>query len=255
MEFVQDLLSKNAPNSEEVLKYIKFKDNLCHECNKKVPTYLYCHPMYGGKFKQNYGWYINKQFYEFGILSIYDTLHLPEFISQDLLVMLIELNIAISHRERISDTDSTDLYEIRRKIGKLERKINNYVENVVREKFGYRKIGESWVSETILYNIVRTLFPNYTVRKHYRPEWLEGLELDIYIEELNLGIEYQGEQHFKPIKHWGGESALQKVKERDQRKRNLCESIGIKLIYFYYDEDLTEEYVRNKLENKLDRKM
>ncbi|AKI98195.1 hypothetical protein IX53_01655 [Kosmotoga pacifica] len=75
------------------------------------------------------------------------------------------------------------------------------------------------------------------------------------MEELNLGIEYQGEQHFKPIKHWGGESALQKVKERDQRKRNLCESIGIKLIYFYYDEDLTEEYVRNKLENKLDRKM
>jgi len=32
--------------------------------------------------------------------------------------------------------------------------------------------------------------------RHYRPDFLQGLELDIFIDELKIGMEYQGIQHF-----------------------------------------------------------
>ena len=77
--------------------------------------------------------------------------------------------------------------------------------------------------------------------------WLEGLELDIFIPELDLGIEYQGVQHFKPVEHWGGMEALKELQVRDKKKRQLCQSLGIGLIYFKHDEDLSNESVSAKL--------
>ncbi len=46
-----------------------------------------------------------------------------------------------------------------------------------------------------------------------------------------MAIEFQGEQHDKPIEFFGGEKAFQETKERDARKRNLCEQNGVYLIY------------------------
>jgi hypothetical protein len=45
-------------------------------------------------------------------------------------------------------------------------------------------------------------FPQYRIRENYRPDWLLSsnitkLELDFYIEELKIGVEVQGEQHYK----------------------------------------------------------
>lgn len=42
------------------------------------------------------------------------------------------------------------------------------IENDVREAFEYPKIGEKWISETILYKIIRVLFPSLEVVHHYR---------------------------------------------------------------------------------------
>ncbi|AWW28429.1 MULTISPECIES: hypothetical protein [unclassified Acetobacterium] len=36
----------------DIHTHIKYKENLCFRCNKKVPKKTYCHPMYGGKFQQ-----------------------------------------------------------------------------------------------------------------------------------------------------------------------------------------------------------
>ena len=48
------------------------------------------------------------------------------------------------------------------------------------------------------------------------------LELDIYVPELLLGLEYQGEQHFKPI-HYFGEYETQQL--RDEEKRQACKQV------------------------------
>lgn len=82
---------------------------------------------------------------------------------------------------------------------------------------------------------------------HYRPNWLENLELDIYIEDINIGIEYQGIQHYKPMKHWGGEEAFLKRRINDIRKKHLCELHGTALIEFSYMDTITEELVKERL--------
>ena len=122
------------------------------------------------------------------------------------------------------------------------------IENEVREAFNYPKIGEKWISETILYKMVQILFPSLEVVHHYRGKELEGLEIDIWIPSLKVGIEYQGIQHFEPIDHWGGEDGLRKRKENDKKKKKICKSLNYKLIEFKYDENLTDERLKKKLE-------
>lgn len=125
------------------------------------------------------------------------------------------------------------------------------IENELRERFEYPKIGEKWISETTLFKIVKTLFSNKNVIHHYRGKELEGLEIDIWITDLKLGIEYQGEQHFKMIEHWGGEEGLKKRIESDRKKKVLCKKLGYNLIEFKYNEDLTVENVERKLRKYL----
>lgn len=104
-----------------------------------------------------------------------------------------------------------------------------------------------WVNESILINYIKEIFKDKTVYTHYRPPFLDGLELDIYIKEFNVGIEYQGIQHEKPIDAWGGEEALQKRKEYDKKKINLCKKNNVDLIFFWYYEDLTKSLIKSKL--------
>lgn len=121
------------------------------------------------------------------------------------------------------------------------------LENEVRDAFGYPKIGEKWITETLLYKMVQVLFPSLAVINHYRGKELEGLEIDVWIPDLKIGIEYQGIQHFEVIEHWGGEDGLRKRKENDAKKKKICKSLGYKLIEFRYDENLTEEKIKKKL--------
>lgn len=244
---INSLKNREIEDSNTVLKYLLFREGICHECNQQTPSYRYCHEMYGGIFKQTYGWYINKQGYEYGVEPISDRI-LPEVCPQKILDLLeMDPNTYPERRQQLATKDFYAAYELDKRFSKQKRRIWRAVENEVRLKFGHKKVGEAWTSETILYYLVRSFLPNKTILRHYRPEFLERLELDIYIPELKIGIEYQGIQHYRPVKHWGGEKALMKCKERDKRKRQICEDIGIKLIYFKYDEHLTSELVEFKL--------
>ncbi|WP_440603289.1 hypothetical protein [Bacillus sp. GB_SG_008] len=51
-----------------------------------------------------------------------------------------------------------------------------------------------------------------------------------------LLIEFDGEQHFKPMEHWGGEEAFKETQLRDQIKNEYCEEKEIKLIRIKYTE-------------------
>lgn len=125
--------------------------------------------------------------------------------------------------------------------------LSKEIENELREVLNYPKIGEKWISENMLYKIVGTLLPQKQIIHHYRGNELEGLELDIWIPDLKLGIEYQGKQHYVAVEHWGGEEGFKKRTEYDKKKRKLCEELGYSLIEFTYSESLTEDNVRRKL--------
>lgn len=78
---------------------------------------------------------------------------------------------------------------------------------------------------------------NVTCIRQKKFDWLKNnktklnLSLDFYLPDYNIGIECQGEQHFKPVSNFGGETAFQKVKYRDILKYSLCVENGFKLIY------------------------
>ena len=83
--------------------------------------------------------------------------------------------------------------------------------------------------------------------RHHRADFLQGLELDVYLPDRNIGIEYQGVQHFEPVAHWGGEEALAKLQKRDAKKKRLCREAKVKLVYFCHDENLSTDLVRNRI--------
>jgi len=61
---------------------------------------------------------------------------------------------------------------------------------------------------------------------------------DIFIPDLKLAIEYQGEQHFRPIERFGGEDGLKNTKLRDERKEKVSLQHSIRLEYIKFDEDI-----------------
>lgn len=62
------------------------------------------------------------------------------------------------------------------------------------------------------------------------------LPFDFFIPSLNICIEYDGIQHFKPVGFFGGEEAFEKVKENDNIKTNFCLKNNIKLIRIKYNQ-------------------
>jgi hypothetical protein len=49
-------------------------------------------------------------------------------------------------------------------------------------------------------------------------------------------IEYNGAQHYKPVKYWGGEKTLKEIKKRDNIKKQYCINNNIKLMVIRYNE-------------------
>ncbi|MGL5718469.1 MAG: hypothetical protein ACRCX2_36030 [Paraclostridium sp.] len=73
------------------------------------------------------------------------------------------------------------------------------------------------------------------------------LRFDFYIPDFNLCIEYDGEQHYRTLYHWGGEKGLHLNKIRDNIKNEYCKSNDIELLRISFK----EENINNILENKI----
>ncbi|GEM_PF-6826133 len=139
------------------------------------------------------------------------------------------------------------------KIGIEQNLDERTAENLVRGMRGVAKIGERWVNETLLFNYIKTLFPNHAVEREASPAWIGRQRLDVYIPELGLAVEYQGKQHYEAIQHFGGEEGLAMVQERDKLKAKLCKQNNVDLVYFTYRENLTEKMVDRRLKKYIER--
>jgi len=94
---------------------------------------------------------------------------------------------------------------------------------------------------------IRQLLEQYDVnfQKQYRikNEKNEVMFFDFVIFDNNnkiiKAIEFNGEQHYKPIEYYGGEEAFEYQKQRDARKDDYCKAHGIILQWIpYWDYDL-----------------
>jgi len=246
-QIVVNLIGQDSNAVQSIINHLNFKKEICHECNKVTPAYSYCDPMYGGVFEQNFGWYINKQSYEYGVMPV--SFKILDDICPDEVFSLLDggKKDFLAKYNGLNETDLLMAQARDSYFQKCSRKIRKIIENEVRVKFDFKKVGEAWATETLLYQLVCQIFPKEKVYRHYRPDFLEYLELDVFLPRLNIGIEYQGIQHSEPVEHWGGKASLTQVIERDKKKRKLCSKNGINLIYFYYYEELSRDLVKNKI--------
>lgn len=126
-------------------------------------------------------------------------------------------------------------------------------ENIVREQLGIPHVGEGWVAETHLYYAVRALYPKYEVQREASPDWLGRQRFDIYLPEVQVAIEYQGQQHFRPVEFFGGEKGYQRAKQRDREKRKKSKAAGVVIVEFKYNEDITERKIQERLDKAITR--
>lgn len=52
-----------------------------------------------------------------------------------------------------------------------------------------------------------------------------------------IAIEYQGEQHFRPLEVYGGEIRFKRQIELDDLKKEICKNNGILLLEFSYNKN------------------
>ena len=64
-----------------------------------------------------------------------------------------------------------------------------------------------------------------------------------YSKEHNTCIEFDGEQHFKSMKFFGGEKSFEKNKIRDLIKNEYCKNNNIKLIRIKFNENIDDELI------------
>lgn len=64
------------------------------------------------------------------------------------------------------------------------------------------------------------------------------LPFDFYLPDYNICIEFNGEQHYKPVKYFGGDNSFKLIKKRDNIKIKYCEDNNIQLIIIKHHENL-----------------
>ncbi len=247
-----------------------FRDGLCHVCNRRVPPIRWSNLDEHSAFVQHLGWYFRYALLAAGV-SPYGDLLIDSLAPEIRRLVEIDPEIAwqrirefhkthsnagwlVNHCPSYQVCDVPGLAGVRSHFAALKNqseKIQRLVEGKLRRSLGFPPRTRTGVSERLLFWIVSGLFPSLQVRFHARPSFLQGLEFDIFIPELNLAIEYQGEQHFEPFEHLGGERHLRSVKKRDKKKAAICKSEGIDLRYFTVSDKLTEDYVKTILRDRI----
>ena len=92
--------------------------------------------------------------------------------------------------------------------------------------------GEKEISKFLnKYNITHNRQHKFNDCKNIHP-----LPFDFYIPGKRTCIEFDGQQHFQPIEHFGGLSAYEFLKINDKIKEEYCEENYINLIRIRYDQ-------------------
>ena len=67
------------------------------------------------------------------------------------------------------------------------------------------------------------------------------LHFDFYLPDYNCCVEYDGIQHFKPIKRFGGIVSFEENLIRDKIKNEYCKNNNIHLIRISYKENVNDK--------------
>ena len=93
--------------------------------------------------------------------------------------------------------------------------------------------GERFISQLLqLYNINFIPQKSFTDLRHKNL-----LHFDFYLSDLNVCIEFDGEQHFRPVIGWGDEEAFKNLQIRDKLKDEYCKKNSIPFLRLTYKDN------------------
>jgi hypothetical protein len=127
----------------------------------------------------------------------------------------------------------------------LVEEILREAENLLRARHNVPKIGEGWVSEMMIFDLIRAVFCE--AQHHASPEWLKPQHLDVFVPSRKLAFEYQGRQHFEPVDFFGGQESLENTARLDRLKARKCRANGVTLIQWLYTEPIDRVTLVEKL--------
>lgn len=97
---------------------------------------------------------------------------------------------------------------------------------------GEREIS-AWLDSHSIEYTVQKKFSNCADKK--------PLPFDFYLPSYNALIEYDGEQHYRPVEYFGGIKTYEKLKYHDMIKDQFCAENNLHLLRISYNEDIAEK--------------
>jgi very-short-patch-repair endonuclease len=117
------------------------------------------------------------------------------------------------------------------------------------------KLNLSWVKssrkkmsrgQTALTSIMKKLFPGEIVLNEHHVG--DRLRLDVFCPKYKIAAEYHGRQHFfYTERFFESRYDFLEAQKRDEKKAQICKELGIELVTFRYNDELTEEAVYNRM--------
>lgn len=107
---------------------------------------------------------------------------------------------------------------------------------------------KSYKTQEQIFLFLQQNFPNEKWEWECSPNWLKPQKFDIYNRKHNLAIEYNGEQHYMPIKKYGGVLGYEDCIKRDKRKNELCKKNKCTLYIVKYD-NINYDKIREEINN------
>jgi len=117
----------------------------------------------------------------------------------------------------------------------------NYLYNLYELEYLHSKgiiFERKWKSEYELFLKIRDSFKEEFVLFQESPPFLNGQVYDIYLPYIKIAVEYQGEQHYKPVEIFGGEKGFQDTLKRDNKKMISSKINGVTIIYHKFDSQI-----------------
>lgn len=257
------ILQKNKENiAFEIINTLKFIFNIDNPWEIFKKTISKIEKMFDrGRYSN-----VKNEFTDVLIKSIYD-------IDNNYIINNIEsINLILSNIQEnplnwtdwMNRNDNWDTLDDLRKIRENENKFRNsynlaYKESVRKYKENMQIYENSilktlvnngvkiskWNNEVNMYTVILKEYPDAIYQ--YRSDWLNKQSLDVFVPSLNIGFEYQGEQHYHPVDFFGGEEGYKNTIERDKRKFQICKKHNVSIIYWKYDEIINKNNLIKKI--------
>lgn len=116
------------------------------------------------------------------------------------------------------------------KYNEISREIKNYIRDIL----GLPSVGAGKVRETQVFQLIEKHL-EIPVLREYSPSFLGRMRYDFYLPTEKIAIEWNGEQHYRPVDFFGGKEGFKKTQERDRVKEKLSKANGVKFIVLKYD--------------------